>query len=249
MRMGTTSSTSTAAITRQHEMSAWQRWLLHPENLWVHRALFQIHMWLGMVAGLYLLVMSLSGSMIVFRDQLESDNFNSPRFRTVEWIVNLHENLLSGQTGRRLNGMGAIALTGLCFTGAVIWWPGIQHWRRSLSVNRRSSFARINWDLHNMLGFWCFLFLAMWGLSGIYFAFPEMAYPLFDSLDRSSTSVTLRFANQALLSVTNLHFGRFGLVAESVWTLVGLVPAVLVFTGMFMCCHRLLVRKGAPLPK
>ena len=31
--------------------------------------------------------------------------------------------------------------------------------------------------------------------------------------------------------------------------LLGLVPAILAFTGMFMCCHRLLVRKGAPLPR
>jgi hypothetical protein len=32
-------------------------------------------------------------------------------------------------------------------------------------------------------------------------------------------------------------------------THIGLVPAALSFTGIFMCCHRLFVRKGAPLPR
>jgi uncharacterized iron-regulated membrane protein len=162
--------------------------------------------------------------------------------------VNFHENLLSGDTGRRLNGIGAIAVTLLCFGGAVIWWPGIEHWRRSLSVNWKSSFARINWDLHNVLGVLSFPFLVMWGLTGIYFVFPELSYPLVDSFG-SGTSRASRFANAALLWLTNLHFGRFGWPAETLWTLVGLVPAILIFTGMFLCCHRLLVRKGAPLPK
>src|SRR6266849_104457 len=223
-------STSVGA-THERTISAWQRWLHHPETLWVRRLFFQTHLWLGMVAGLYILVMSVSGSIIVFRNDLES-NPESSVFRVVEWLVDLHENLLFGMTGRRVNGIGAIFLTLLCLTGAVLWWPGITHWRRSLSVNWRSSFARLNWDLHSALGFWCFLFVAMWGISGAYFSFPQPFNALGDL---------------ALLWLSNLHFGRFGWFAEALWTVLGLVPAVLSFTGVFMCCHRLL-RKGAPLP-
>ncbi|PYU32531.1 MAG: hypothetical protein DMG31_10460, partial [Acidobacteria bacterium] len=147
--------TSTSPTTHPRGLSAWQRWLQHPESERLHRALFQVHLWLGMLAGLYLFVMSVSGSAIVFRNELEvSADPKSRLFRLVEWLVDLHTNLLSGDTGRRLNGIGAICFTLLCLTGAVIWWPGITHWRRSLSVNWRSSFARINWDLHNTLGFW-----------------------------------------------------------------------------------------------
>ena len=36
----------------------------------------------------------------------------------------LHDNLLSGETGRRINGLGALFVTLLCVTGAIIWWPG-----------------------------------------------------------------------------------------------------------------------------
>jgi uncharacterized iron-regulated membrane protein len=232
-----------------HELSAWQRWLQHPEKLWVHRLLFQIHLWVGMMAGLYLFVMSLSGSAIVFRNELETAaNFNGNVFRAVEWLVDFHTNLLAGEVGRSVNGIGAMCLTLLCLTGAVIWWPGIDNWRRSLTLNWRSSLARTNWDLHNTLGFWCFVFVLMWGISGIYFSFPQPFNDIVDRFEPPSND-KLRFGDLVLTWLSNLHFGRFNRFTEAVWALLGLVPAVLVFTGIFMCCHRILIRKGAPLPK
>lgn len=228
-------------------MSLRQRWLRHPEGLRPHRVLFHVHLWLGMFAALYVLAMTLTGSILVFRDQLESSAaLHSARFRTMEWILDFHENLLSGEIGRRLTGVGAIAFLLICFTGAFIWWPGIAHWRRSLTIDWRSSFPRLNWDLHNTLGALAFLFLAVWGLSGIYFAFPELAYPLADA-DPSNKLPVIRFANAALLWFTNLHFGRFDWATKALWTLIGLVPAILVLTGVFMCCHRIFIRKGSPL--
>ena len=225
-----------------HEpLSAWQRWLHHPEKSRLYRILFHVHLWLGMLAGLYLLVMSISGSAIVFRNELErSANSNSRLVRTVEWLVDLHENLLWGMTGRRLNGIGATSLILLALSGLIIWWPGMAHWRRSLSVNWKASFARLNWDLHNAVGFWCFLFVLLWALSGTYFCFPEVFNDLIGIFDPTGTSRQGQFAQLALLWLSNLHFGRFGPLAEALWTLVGLAPAVLAFTGVFMCCHRIL---------
>lgn len=231
-----------------HELSGWQQWLHRPEQLWLRRIVFQIHLWVGMAAALYVVVMSLSGSAIVYRNQWESSgNSASIVFRVVEWLVDLHDNLLFGMTGRSVIGIGAVCLTVLCLTGAILWWPGITRWRRSLSVNWRSSYARINWDLHNALGFWCFLLVTLWGISGIYFAFPDLFNWLSDLPDSPGTSGKLHIGDLALLWLSNLHFGRFGWLAEALWTVLGLVPAVLAFTGVFMCCHRLFVRKGAPL--
>jgi len=241
---------TTVHPTRDTKISAWQQWLEHPEKLWAHRRLFQVHLWAGMIAGVYIFVMSVSGSAIVYRDALEgSGNPRSSVVRLVEWLVDLHENLFLGMMGRAMNSVGATFLTLLCLTGAILWWPGIAHWRRSLSVNWRSSFARINWDLHNALGFWCFLFVILWGVSGIYFAFPQPFNALVDFLQPPGTSDKLQFGDLALLWLSNLHFGRFRWFTEGLWTVVGLVPAVLSFTGVFMCCHRLFVRKGAPLPR
>jgi len=240
---------TSVSSTQEIKTSTWQRWLEHPEKHWVHRPIFQIHLWVGMIAGLYVFVMSVSGSAIVFRNSLEgSGNPKSQVFRVVEWLVDFHENLLLGMTGRAINGMGALCLTLLCLTGVILWWPGVMNWRRSLTVNWRSSFARLNWDLHNTLGFWCFLFVLMWGISGIYFAFPEVFNAVVGFLQTPSTIGKVQFGDRVLLWLSNLHFGRFGCLSEALWTLVGLVPAVLSFTGLFMCCHRLLVRKGAPMP-
>jgi uncharacterized iron-regulated membrane protein len=200
-----------------------------------------------MVAGSYIFAVSISGSAIVFRNQLEAST--NPRvLAPVEWLVDLHTNLLLGDTGRLINGIGAFALTLLCLTGLVIWWPGVTNWRRSLKVSWNSSFARRNWDLHNTLGFWCFVFVMLWGISGIYFVFPNVFNNLVDALD-SGPADKLRFGDQLLTWLSNLHFGRFNWFTEAIWVLIGLVPAVLSFTGIFMCCHRLLVRKGVPFPR
>jgi uncharacterized iron-regulated membrane protein len=241
--------TSPSTFAHPHATSAWQRWLHHPESAALHRVLFNVHMLVGTVASAYLFCMSLSGSVIVFRNELEvSANPNSHLFRVVEWLVRFHGELLLGDTGRRLNGIGGTCLTLLGLTGIIIWWPGITHWRRSLTVNWRSSFARINWDFHNVLGFWCLLFVMMWGISGIYFCFPQVFDSLVNILEPGPPD-KLRYSDQVLTWLSNLHFGRFNVWTEALWALLGLVPAVLAFTGVFMCCHRLLIRKGAPLPK
>lgn len=51
-------------------MTAWKRWLQAPHTLWWRRALFQVHLWMGIGFGLYILVISVSGSAIVLRPQI-----------------------------------------------------------------------------------------------------------------------------------------------------------------------------------
>ena len=200
-------------------MTAWQQWLQHPERSWVRHVFFQIHLSVGVGVGLYVLLMSISGSMIVYRNEVS-------RWFSVEWLVNLHENLLSGATGRFVNGLGAICVTSLCLTGAIIWWPGIKNWRRSLTVNWRAHFARISWDLHSALGFWCFFFVLVWGISGICLCFPGVLNTL--------------VSGQFLYWIDQLHFGRFGWFAEALWTILGLAPAILFATGALMWWNRVL---------
>jgi uncharacterized iron-regulated membrane protein len=212
------------------EPGVWQRWLQHPERTWLRKTLFQIHFWIGAVMATYVGIMSVTGSIIVHRNELVGWVF-------VQRLVDLHANLMFGKYGRAVNGAGAVGLTALCFTGAIIWWPGLNHWRRSLTVNWRASFPRITWDLHSALGFWSLLLVLLWGVSGMYFTFPRMFNALF-LLDPAD-----RFTDNSLLWLTNLHFGRFNRFTEAVWTLSGLIPAVLAFTGMFICCRRVIYKK------
>ncbi|MES2220882.1 MAG: PepSY-associated TM helix domain-containing protein, partial [Acidobacteriota bacterium] len=43
----------------------------HPQRLWWRRALFQVHLWVGVMLCVYMLVIGLSGSVLVFRGDLE----------------------------------------------------------------------------------------------------------------------------------------------------------------------------------
>ena len=83
------------------------------------------------------------------------------------------------------------------------------------------------------------------GISGIYFTFPQPFGAIVDFFEPVATSGRVQFGQLILFGFSNLHFGRFGWFAEALWAALGLVPAILAFTGIFMCCHRLFVRKGA----
>ena len=48
-------------------MNSWQRWLQAPQTHIFRRALFQIHLWLGIGLGLYVLVISLSGTALLLK--------------------------------------------------------------------------------------------------------------------------------------------------------------------------------------
>src|SRR5690606_20085599 len=46
---------------------AWRRLLLAPQTLWWRRALFQIHLWLGILGGIYVLLIALSGTALLLK--------------------------------------------------------------------------------------------------------------------------------------------------------------------------------------
>ncbi|HEU0120851.1 MAG TPA: PepSY-associated TM helix domain-containing protein [Bryobacteraceae bacterium] len=218
--------------------SFWKR----PQPIWWRKCLLQIHLWAGLITGLYVLVISVSGAALVFHEEMLAAayvpvvsqapgsrigwdalhermirlhpgfqvswfrNRENPREAievwlerdatrkiiladavtgevlgpkgglvdsSLQWLADLHISLLSGQTGRIVNGVGAGFLCLLCVTGAIIWWPGIQNWRRSLSVSGGKSWKRINWDLHSATGAWSFIFVTIWAVTGVYFTFPQ----------------------------------------------------------------------------
>jgi hypothetical protein len=53
------------------------------------------------------------------------------------------------------------------------------------------------------------------------------------------------FATQSLFQLSQLHFGRFDWLTEALWAIFGLVPAVLAFTGLFVCCRRMIFKQPA----
>src|ERR1700687_1074040 len=51
-------------------MTVWERWMRQPQRLWLRRALFQVHLWTGLGVGLYIVVVCVTGSVLVYRNEL-----------------------------------------------------------------------------------------------------------------------------------------------------------------------------------
>jgi uncharacterized iron-regulated membrane protein len=52
-------------------MDLLSRWWRQPQRVWLRRAVFQIHLWTGLAIGVYIVVLSLTGSVLVYRVELD----------------------------------------------------------------------------------------------------------------------------------------------------------------------------------
>lgn len=196
-------------------------------------------------------MISVTGSAVVFRREvarwlLPPDRDPNAAFpiamRVMEWLVDLHDNLLAGALGRDINGVFALLITVLILTGAVIWWPGRRRWRRSVLPLPPSGTKRFSWHLHSALGLWGFVLLFSWAITGVYFAFPEPFEWFFNTYDTDPTDYE-RPGEGILLVLIRWHFGRFGgLTIRILWVILGLIPAVLFITGFVVWWKRVVVR-------
>jgi uncharacterized iron-regulated membrane protein len=50
--------------------SAWQRWVRRPQTTIFRKAVFQVHLWSGIGLGLYIIMISVTGSLLVYRGEL-----------------------------------------------------------------------------------------------------------------------------------------------------------------------------------
>jgi len=154
--------------------------------------------------------------------------------RMVSFISQLHMNLLMGYSGRLINGVGGFLVGILSITGMVIWWPGIRRWRSSLTVRRNPNPKRLNWDLHNTIGFWTFAIVFMWAITGAYLVLPK---PFDKAL--SFIPPAARLINIGILRAA--HVGNFGgWPVKILWLVLGLAPPVLFITGFIMWWQRVL---------
>jgi uncharacterized iron-regulated membrane protein len=159
------------------------------------------------------------------------------------WMGDLHINLLEGKPGRAINGIGAAILCVMSISCLIVWWPGIANWRRNLAIDWRANWKRLNWDLHSALGIWMFLFVFMWGLTGVLLVFPQP----YQSLVARFTPINRPFRRGGPMAIGDqilrwpawIHFGnRWGWGIETLWVIFGLVPVLLFVTGVIMWWNR-----------
>jgi len=308
----------------RNQLTPWQRWVRQPQNIWVRRALFQVHLWTGIAIGLYILMISLTGSVLVYRNELyraatpppiistdtgprltdeqltavamrlypgyRVENLGRARdldqavdiwlrrgdeikmrlfdprsgsdlgesVPTSVWLVSslldLHDNLLAGETGRQVNGVGAVAVLALVASGLVIWWPGIKTWRRSLTLPRRVGWKRLIWHLHSMIGFWSLGFITVFAVSGAYLGIPQPFQDFADRLEPlTPANAGTRIGDEVIYWLAYLHFGRINGIGipcsgpglcdqttKAIWAVFGLAPAAMFITGAIMWWNRVL---------
>ncbi|GHB84292.1 PepSY-associated TM helix domain-containing protein [Persicitalea jodogahamensis] len=87
------------------------------------------------------------------------------------WLNNLkflHRNLMLGDIGREIVHWGTLLYLLMIISGIVLWWPARRSQRKQrFTIKWSASRKRLNYDLHNVLGFyssWVLIFLVMTGL-------------------------------------------------------------------------------------
>jgi uncharacterized iron-regulated membrane protein len=204
------------------------------------RKLFRVsHVWLGLVGGLFVCVMSISGAIVTLRpplaewlapsratqtctgdsvdwaraeqqlaafakepiNRIYTFSDGDPRlhvrmrtstdaiydhviydacagrvlgtinFKWMDWLVDLHHNLLAGKTGRRIAGVFGVALLLSALSGAVVWLLGRPNLRTAFQV--RLSPARSWRDWHRALGLAAMIVLCLEAYTGLWLCFPD----------------------------------------------------------------------------
>ena len=299
-------------------MGAWRKWVRQPQTVFLRKAAFQVHLWIGLALGLYIVMLSITGSALVFRREMDAafrtplptfdekatvltteqitqrataiypdykitfvstgvrrrnpaieitmerggevmDRLFNPytgadlgdafpwKSRALLWVVNLHDDLLFDRDGRWWNGVLSGIVTVLCLTGAIVWWPGSMRWRRGMSIKWSAGWRRLNFDMHSAIGFWVFLLMLIWGISGIYLGIPDpfTETSAYFAGPNGDGKIGL-WIEEVMLWMTRLHFGRWrNMPLQILWVILGLVPAVLFVTGTIMWWQRV-IRKRNP---
>lgn len=81
----------------------------HPRKLWLRRALFQIHLWLGVLLTLYVIIISLSGSILVFQDEIRSASLHVPS-RDISHIASINTVIANTHTSYPTSQLGFITM-------------------------------------------------------------------------------------------------------------------------------------------
>lgn len=205
------------------------------------KAIRQIHLWLGLGSGLVVFIVSITGCLYVFeeeiRDSTQKEELFVPvqqkpfigldsiirNFETVapaekitiiritesepnatvqissrkkkvyffnpyngklvkkgnpDWLTTvfeIHTSLLWGETGKFIQRWAVVIFVIMLITGLILWFPNqMRLLKQSLKIKWKGSFKRVNYDLHNVLGFYASGILIVVSLSGLYFAFKEV---------------------------------------------------------------------------
>ena len=158
-------------------------------------------------------------------------------FRATAYLLDLHTELVGGETGRTVNGALALGLVFMALSGVLVWT------RRR--VRERSASLR---RLHLTVGIWAAAFVLMWGITGAHLAFPALTPSVVERLAPFDEASPERWVGDTVSYwLATPHFGRFGGVLpgcgrdgwcaeglKAAWALMGLAPVFLAGSGVLL---------------
>jgi uncharacterized iron-regulated membrane protein len=65
-------------MSERSQTGFWYRWVHQPQKIWLRRVLFQVHLWSGIAVALYIFVISVTGSILVYRNELDRAATRAP---------------------------------------------------------------------------------------------------------------------------------------------------------------------------
>jgi uncharacterized iron-regulated membrane protein len=107
------------------------------------------------------------------------------------FILDLHRNLAMGETGKFISGVATLIFVFMLISGFVLWFPSkVKQLKNSFAIKWKARFYRLNYDLHNVLGFYSMLVLVLIALTGLYVSFTWVKNGIIVGLGGESIVVT-----------------------------------------------------------
>lgn len=129
---------------------------------------------------------------------------------------------LPPKIGRQVVGWATAIFLFITLSGIIMWWPkkwNKRHTKQALTINWKGKLKRINYDLHNVLGFYSLTLALLMAITGLIMAFPVVrkqvialagGYP-----PRIKVEKTATVDSTAITAPTDALF-----VADSIWRFV-----------------------------
>src|ERR1051326_489798 len=104
----------------------------------------------------------------------------NPAKNLMVFVHQLHTNSLGGPAWSIVNTWGSVLLCLLAITGIVLWWP-----RKIFGADFSARGRRINFDLHNSIGFYASVFVFIFAFTAVVIHWENPALPIAGFLTRS----------------------------------------------------------------
>lgn len=100
---------------------------------------------------------------------------SNPTTAFFELVLSIHRTLLIPTIGKQIVGISTLLFCLVLLSGIILWFP--KKWKnlkQGLTIKWNATKYRLNYDLHNTLGFYSFLMLLFIALTGTYVTYPWM---------------------------------------------------------------------------